>query len=162
MKEICEGNDQTLTDITVEPFTSISEINLAGTVINHGWIANATILPDTTVTGGTLTSYIINHGTVTDVTFRGAELVGGTLAGDIVVTNQQEQLGILKDVTLAAKTTVMGGQLAGVITGNADSKAVIYGAIILSGAHLTNVIIAQDTRIEEDADVTFGEGVEFE
>jgi len=94
-------------------------------------VSNTTLLPDATFTGGKMTGYIVNHGTIADIEFVGAELIGGYLAGVIIVSSEPTLgLGILRDVTVLPETTVVGGVLAGDI----DNQGTLVDMIIKATA----------------------------
>ncbi|BAP55981.1 receptor protein kinase-like protein [Thioploca ingrica] len=155
---LCDNRERTLTNATVAENASIAGGYLAGEIDNQGLISQVTIQPETTLTGGRLTGTIINQGTLANFNFVGARVVGGTLAGQIINTSQIE--GYFQDVHLAADTQITGGQLAGQISGEVQTPAVLKQLAIKPGSHLEHLIIGDAVTFA--ADVTFGEGVQFQ
>ncbi|BAP57803.1 hypothetical protein THII_3506 [Thioploca ingrica] len=154
---VCNAHGQTLTDLIVGPNGMIANGMLMGTLTNQGWVSNLTLEPQSHLTGGIVTGYIINHGEMADFEFRGAAIVGGTLAGDIFNTSQVG--GYFHDVQLAAGTYLSGGQLGGEISGDAQAPALLEDLAIQAGSYLEYVTIGEG--VELAATVTFGEGVQF-
>jgi len=154
---ICNAQGQILTDLTVGPNGMIAYGTLVGTLTNQGRISNLTLEPDSRSTGGIVTGYIINHGEIANFEFRGAAIVGGVLAGQILNTSQVD--GYFRDVQLAAGTHLMGGQLVGEISGDAQAPALLEHLVIQAGSYLKYVTIGEG--VELAAMVTFGEGVQF-
>lgn len=155
---LCDNRERTLTNATVAENASIAGGYLAGEIDNQGLISQVTIQPETTLTGGHLTGTIINQGTLANFNFVGARVVGGILAGQITNTSQIE--GYFQDVHLADHTQITGGQLAGQISGEAQAPAVLKQLAIKPGSRLEHVIISDAVTFA--ADVTFGEGVQFQ
>jgi uncharacterized protein YjbI with pentapeptide repeats len=136
---------------------SLSDLVLEGTIDNEGWIANATLLADSTLTGGILTGEIINYGTLADFEFLGSTLNGGTLSGTVL--NKSSFGGTIRDVNLAADTSISGGKLAGEIIGDSAAPAYLENLIITAASHLEHVIIGENVTLADD--VTYGAGVTF-
>ncbi|MDY6992200.1 MAG: leucine-rich repeat domain-containing protein, partial [Pseudomonadota bacterium] len=135
----CDNHEQTLTDIALGNNASIAGGHLAGTIENQGLVAQVTIQPDTQLIGGRLTGYIVNQGTLTDFEFVGAQIVGGTLAGNI--TNNSKIGGTFKDVRLAANTHIIGGTLTGCIQGDPEQPAVLEHLEVAPGSRLSGVTL---------------------
>jgi hypothetical protein len=128
-----------------------------GTLTNQGWVSNLTLEPQSRLTGGIVTGYITNHGEMANFEFRGAAVVGGTLAGDIFNTSQVS--GYFRDVQLTVGTHLRGGQVAGEISGEAQAPALLEDLAIQAGSHLQYVTIGDGVKLA--AGVTLGEGVQF-
>lgn len=111
---------------------------LVGTLTNQGWVSNLTLEPNSRLTGGIVTGYITNHGEMAEFEFRGAALVGGTLAGDIFNTSQVG--GYFREVQLAAGTHLSGGQLAGEISGDVQAPALLEHLEIQAGSYSRSTI----------------------
>jgi hypothetical protein len=154
---VCNANGQQLTDLIVGPNGMIAYGTLVGTLTNQGWVSNLTLEPQSQLTGGIVTGYITNHGEMAEFEFRGAAVVGGTLAGDIFNTSQIG--GYFRDVQLAAGTHLRGGQLAGEISGEAQAPALLEDLEIQAGSYLQYVTIGDGVKLA--ANVTLGEGVQF-
>jgi len=157
---ICNYQNQwQLTDVTVTEKGNISNLYLAGSIQNRGWISNAKLQPACTLTGGVLTGYIENGGLIKDVTFRGATLTGGTLAGRLV-TLENEGGAIIQDVTLAPNAYLKGGNLQGSIEGDAQQPALLEYVTLLPGTTINNVMLGRGVKVGNE--VTFGSGVIFQ
>jgi hypothetical protein len=154
---ICNANGQKLTDLTVGPNGMIANGTLVGTLTNQGWVSNLTLELQSHLTGGIVTGYITNHGEMADFEFRGAMIVGGMLAGEI--TNTSSIGGYFRDVQLAAGTHLLGGQVVGKISGEAQAPALLEHLEIQAGSYLQYVTIGEGVKLV--ATVTFGEGVQF-
>ena len=154
---VCNAQGQTLTDLTVGPNGMISSGTLVGTLTNQGRVSNLTLEPYSRLTGGIVTGYIINHGEMANFEFRGAEIVGGVLAGQIFNTSQVG--GYFRDVQLAAGTHLIGGQLVGEISGDVQAPALLEYLVIPANSYLEYVTIGDGVKLATT--VTFGEGVQF-
>ncbi len=151
---------QTLTDITIDEQSNLSNATLAGDITNQGWLSNITLSDGATLEGGTVSGNLTNQGTVKDITFVGHKLKGGQLVGQIIINSDTRlNLGIVENVTLAADTTLTGGILKGRIAGNPQSKARIKKAKIRSKTDLSHVIIGKDCQVAQG--VNLGPGVRF-
>ena len=148
---------QQLTDLTVGPNGMISNGVLVGTLTNQGRVSNLTLESNSRLTGGIVTGYIDNHGEMADFEFRGAEIVGGTLAGEVINTSQVG--GYFRDVQLAAGAHLRGGQLAGEISGDAQIPALLEDLEIQANSYLEYVMIGEEVKLATD--ITWGEGVQF-
>ena len=131
IEKVCNYHGQTLSNIEVKKYGTISNLTLVGDNNNAGWISNVTLSQGATLTGGTLTGFVTNHGTITDVYFRGAELTGGTLAGTI------KTKGVIKDVELAPNTRIVGVGSRGKLTGE------IIG---LENAIVENIVLEENSK----------------
>ncbi|NJO17793.1 MAG: hypothetical protein HC877_19300 [Thioploca sp.] len=156
MDWVCNAKGQKLTDLTVGPDGMIAFGTLIGNLINQGWVSNLMLESNSHLTGGIVTGYITNHGEMADFEFRGAAIVGGTLAGKISNTSQIG--GYFRDVQLAAGTQLSGGQLVGNISGNAQAPALLEHVTIRSGSFIVGVKLGDAVIVEDN--VTCGENVQ--
>jgi hypothetical protein len=154
---LCRNQGQVLTDVTLASNAKVAGGQLAGIVANQGFVAQVTIQPNTLLTGGKLSGYIVNQGTLMDFEFVGAQVWGGTLAGNII--NHSLVGGVFKDVHLAAGTHLSGGSLQGDIRGDPAGPALLEDLTIQAGSHLANVIIGNNVNWGED--VAFEDNVQF-
>ncbi len=123
---------------------------------NKGWVANLTIEDTGSLTGGIVTGSIINKGEMSNFEFRGDVLSGGKLSG--VIKNNSPNVcfaggivrGVIKDVSLAANTRILGGRLSGKIVGDSQSPARLSKVILTSDTSLSNVLLEEDVIIEQD------------
>jgi len=123
---------------------------------NKGWVANLTIEETGSLTGGIVTGSIINKGEMSHFEFRGDVLSGGKLAG--VIKNNSPNVcfsdgivrGVIKDVSLAANTRILGGRLSGKIVGDSQYPARLAKVILTGTTSLTNVLLEEDVTIEQD------------
>ncbi|MDY6994393.1 MAG: S8 family serine peptidase, partial [Pseudomonadota bacterium] len=79
----CRNEGQVITDAVLGPQANLAGGILAGKIDNQGFIAQIKIQAGAVVTGGTLSGYIVNEGVLADFDFVGAQIQGGTLAGQI-------------------------------------------------------------------------------
>jgi hypothetical protein len=143
------SHQQIITDVLeVGNRASLSNIILEGALLNHGLVSNLTIKSQGYLSGGTISGYIKNEGTMIDFEFRGASIIGGMLAGEII--NSSEVGGYFQDVHLAANTHITGGKLAGRIEGEASAPALLESLIIKPGSHLSDVIIGDNVELPDD------------
>ncbi|NJO15752.1 MAG: hypothetical protein HC877_08395 [Thioploca sp.] len=140
-----------------ESNAKVSGGQLAGTIDNQGFISQVTIQPDTILKGGKLSGYIVNQGTLMDLEFVGAQVVGGTLAGQII--NNSLIGGVFKDVHLAADAQLNGGYLQGKIQGDPAAPALLEDVAIQAESHLAFVKIGKN--VTWSADVIFEDNVQF-
>jgi Divergent InlB B-repeat domain len=154
---ICINQEQILTDMIFESNAKVSGGQLAGTIDNQGFVSQVTIQPDTILTGGKLSGYIVNQGTLMDFEFVGAQVSGGTLAGQVI--NNSLIGGVFKDVKLAADAHLLGGYLQGEIQGDPAAPALLEDLIIRSGSHLAYVKIGK--KVTWSAAVVFEDNVQF-
>jgi hypothetical protein len=131
--------------LEVSASTNVSQIEVKGTIENHGWISNTTIQPGGAINGGVLTGYITNAGTLSDFEFVGASITGGTLAGNII--NNSRVGGWFKDVTLAPGTKITGGTLKGQIQGDCKTPAVLEKVRVADGSSLSCVILGKEVKL---------------
>ncbi len=93
---------------------------------------------------------VVNQGTLTNFELRGSLLTGGTVAGNVKVTN----FGTLRNVYLAANAKVTGGRLAGLIKGDSAAPALLDEVQIMGLSYLENVTLTATSKISPY--VTFG------
>ncbi|NJO17698.1 MAG: hypothetical protein HC877_18765 [Thioploca sp.] len=153
---VCNANGQQLTDLTVVPNGMIAYGTLVGTLTNQGWVSNLTLESNSHLSGGIVTGYIDNHGEMADFEFRGAAIVGGTLAGKISNTSQIG--GYFRDVQLAANAHLSGGNLQGDIRGNYSAPALLENVTIKSGSSIAGVKLGEGVIVEDN--VTCGDHVQ--
>jgi len=146
---ICNAQGRTAEDITLGPEGKVSNVVLVGTIENNGWLSNLSLQPDSQINGGILTGYVDNQGLITDIDFRGKQLTGGTLSGTII--NNSEVDGSLTNIHLAANTQVIGGKVAGMVSG--DSGAQLVDLTIAADSHLEQVTLAADVQLAGPADL---------
>ncbi|MDY6991374.1 MAG: FG-GAP-like repeat-containing protein [Pseudomonadota bacterium] len=146
---ICNAQGRTAEDITLGPEGNVSHVVLVGTIENNGWLSNLSLQADSQINGGILTGYVDNQGLIKDIDFRGKQLTGGTLSGTII--NNSEVDGSLTDIHLAANTQVIGGQVAGLVTG--DSGAQLVDLVIAADSHLEQVTLAADVQLAGPVDL---------
>ncbi|MBE9562944.1 MAG: hypothetical protein IMF12_08800, partial [Proteobacteria bacterium] len=92
---------------------------------------------------------IVNEDTIKDLTFRGSNLAGGTLDGDINITMG----GTITNVKLTAGTKITGGNLKGKIIGDAEKPALLENLSIVADSYLENVIIGKDVYLPDDVEL---------
>ncbi|BAP56796.1 hypothetical protein THII_2499 [Thioploca ingrica] len=154
---LCRNQGQVLTDVTLENNAKVAGGQLAGVIDNQGFVSQVTIQPDTILKGGKLSGYIVNQGTLMEFEFVGAQVWGGTLAGNII--NNSLVGGVFTDVHLAAGTHLSGGSLQGEIYGDSAAPALLEDLTIQADSHLANVIIGKNVKWSED--VEFENNVKF-
>jgi hypothetical protein len=153
----CINKEQTLTDMIFESNAKVSGGQLAGAIDNQGLVSQVTIQPGTVLEGGKLSGYIINHGTLKNFEFVGAQIVGGTLAGQVI--NNSSIGGTFKDIHLAADAHLIGGYVQGEIQGDPMAPALLENVAIRAGSHLAFVKIGKN--VTWSTDVVFEDSVEF-
>ncbi len=131
--------------VTVATDGRISKVAFACDVDNQGWVSNSTIKASVTLRGGVLTGYIVNEGTITDFEFRGASIVGGTLAGKIV--NRSQVGGVFKNVKLAANAEISGGVLEGNIVGDKKAPAMLNNVKVKAGSKLSGIKLGNKVKL---------------
>ena len=110
--EPCNNEGKILYNRQIASKGAVVKGEIGGYVTNDGRISNVKILASGQLTCGLVTGYITNEGLIKDITFVGATLSGGQLAGTITINSDSNLgLGILKNVTLLPDTTINGGQL---------------------------------------------------
>jgi len=148
-----------ITEIKVEANDHLSNGILDHTLNNNGQVSDITITTEGVIIGGIVSGNIKSEGVIINkkdralltnviltpdvklaadvslhnVELQGASITGNHLSGNIIVTSSAT---VIKDVSLAANTTITGGKLAGKIT--TDKKA---------PALLTNVILTPDVKL---------------
>jgi hypothetical protein len=143
----CDAQGNTLTDLTIYGDGNVQNAVIAGHAQNQGWMTNVTVKSQASVTGGKLTGSVLNKGELQDVEFYGRLLSGGILSGTI---SNKSPNGVIRDVHLAAATTLRGGRLAGQIVGDANAPARITDVIIAAGSSLQNILLEGSIVIEQD------------
>lgn len=146
--ESCDAENKTLGDVTIQSSGSMSHGIFTSKINNQGWIGNSTLLRTATLQGGIATGYITNLGRMNDFEFRGEELYGGSLGGQITVTQ-----GTLRDVSLVANSYVQGGRLSGEIIGDAAAPALLENVTVAAGSHLVDVILGKNVVLEANVTV---------
>ncbi|WP_069472552.1 lamin tail domain-containing protein [Candidatus Marithrix sp. Canyon 246] len=148
-----------ITEIKVEKNDHLSNGILDHTLNNNGQVSDITITTGGVIIGGIVSGNIKSEGVIINkkapalltnviltqdvklaadvslhnVELRGASITGNHLSGNIRVTSSET---VIKNVSLAANTTITGGKLAGKIT--TDKKA---------PALLKNVILTPDVKL---------------
>ncbi len=164
----CNAGGQTITELKILKYGHLSNGVLKGEIIlNEGWASNLTITASGVLKGcqdncqngkvGKVSGYIINYGTMSDFEFRGRELKGGRLSGNIKNTSQVG--GYIQDVELAANTRIEGGKLVGQIRGEVNAPAWLYDLEIDDGSQLSGVVICDGVQLPQS--VSYGDGVSF-
>jgi hypothetical protein len=155
---VCHLGWQTGSNITIGEAGNISAALLEGNIVNNGWVGNFVLQPKGTFTGGNITGYILNHGEISNVTFKGASLEGGTLSGTI--WNDSPANGIIRDVTIAKDSTLIGGIVGGQITNQGILTDIQFRGTQINGGTLTgdidnvsggiiqNVVLAENTYLD--------------
>lgn len=146
--ESCDAENKTLGDVVIQSTGSMSHGIFTSKINNQGWVGNSTLLRTATLQGGTVTGYITNLGRMNDFEFRGEELYGGSLGGQITVTQ-----GTLRDVTLVANSYVQGGRVSGEIIGDASAPALLENVTVAAGSHLVDVILGKNVVLEANVTV---------
>ena len=144
----CAGNGMLLTgNMMIESYLSISDVKIAGHIINYGWLGNITVFLGGIITGGTLTGDVENQGLIIDIQFRGHKLKGGKLKNRIkILADVSLRLGIVEDVTLEEGTHLSGGRLQGKIQGSPNNPALLEDTEIAEGTYLSYVIIGRGVK----------------
>ncbi len=164
----CNAGGQTITELKILKYGHLSDGVLEGEIIlNEGWASNLTITASGVLKGcqdncqngkvGKVSGYITNYGTMSDFEFRGRELKGGRLSGNIKNTSQVG--GYIQDVELAANTRIEGGKLVGQIRGEVNAPAWLYDLEIDDGSQLSGVAICDGVQLPKS--VSYGDGVSF-
>jgi acetyltransferase-like isoleucine patch superfamily enzyme len=181
-------NEGTLTDVKIEPEGSIEGGTIEGEIKNEGTLINITLAAGTKVDGGQIQGQIqgnseapavlnnvqVNENTklsnviiennvvlskdviLIDVQLRGSSVSGGTLEGTIRTSSSAT---VIKDVSLGENTNIIGGKLAGTITGNKKNPAILQHLKVEEKTNITNAIVADGVDIPKD--VKLGSGVRF-
>jgi acetyltransferase-like isoleucine patch superfamily enzyme len=157
INEICNLGGETARYAIIGSEANISNVVLEGTTTNLGWVSNALLTEGSSLRGGIITGYFTNQGLLADFDFRGAVLEGGMLSG--IITNRSPIKGIIKNVDLAANTTISEGRVGGYLIGDDDAPARFDNLRITNGTYLENIIIGNNVEIL--GDVTYGPGVRF-
>jgi hypothetical protein len=181
-------NEGTITDVKIEPEGSIEGGTLEGEIKNEGTLTDVTLAKDTKIEGGQIEgkingnpeapailinvkitakaelSHVIldknvelpNDVTLTDIELRGASVNGGKLQGTIRTTSSAT---IIKNVSLEENTKIIGGKLAGTISGTSKNSAILQHLKVEPETKLINVTIADG--VEMSTDVSLEDGVRF-
>jgi len=155
INRLCRNSGRVLKDITIGPEGNISGGTLTGQIKNQGMVSQVLIEAESVLTGGKISGYVTNEGTLVKIEFVGAELTGGILSGKIKNTSQVG--GVIKDVRLAKDAQIIGGIVAGEISGDPEGPATLSDLTIRSGTKLSHVILGKGVKLGEG--VIFGEGV---
>ncbi|MCK5876959.1 MAG: hypothetical protein KAG43_04935, partial [Candidatus Marithrix sp.] len=149
--------NQTLGDKHIASKGYVTGGQIKGKVTSEGWVSSVTILSNAILDGGIVTGYIENQGTIANIDYRGGQLTGGYLAGNITVEQKypKKGLGVFKDVTLLEGAVINGGIFEGNITG----KGTIKNAIFRANVKLSGITIGEGCILSEDLDI--GKGVSF-
>ncbi|MCV6639287.1 Calx-beta domain-containing protein [Candidatus Albibeggiatoa sp. nov. NOAA] len=143
---------------------NISDAILSTEVINNGRVANIILTEEASLYGGIVSGYVVNQGLICDFDFRGAELAGGVLCGDIINTSADEVHGVIQDVVLASDTYIIGGELAGYIQGTESSPALLENLFVQKDSILSHVTIGKNVSFDRDVileNVSFTHEVEY-
>jgi acetyltransferase-like isoleucine patch superfamily enzyme len=181
-------NEGTLTDVKIEPEGSIEGGTLQGEIENQGTLQNVSLDANTKIEGGQIQGQIqgnseapavlnnvqVNENTqlsnviiennvvlskdviLIDVQLRGSSVNGGTLEGTIRTSSSAT---VIKDVSLGENTKIIGGKLAGTITGNKKKPAILQHLKVEEKTNITNAIV--DDGVDIPKDVKLGSGVRF-
>jgi ABC-type uncharacterized transport system substrate-binding protein len=181
-------NEGTITDVKIEPEGSIEGGTLEGEINNEGTIIDTTLAAGTKIDGGQIAGKIIGNPqspailinvkitaktqltnvildktvelpddvTLTDAELRGSSVNGGKLQGTIRTTSSAT---VIKNVSLEENTKIIGGKLAGTISGNSKNSAILQHLKVEPETKLINVTIADG--VEMSTDVSLEEGVRF-
>lgn len=144
---ICSNQGHTLYSTRLTTRASVSGGQYAGLIENQGLISQATILSGAVITGGVLSGCLVNEGILENITFVGARLTGGFLAG--VIENNSQVGGIIENVTLLPNTRIRGGRVKGLIKGNPAQPALLENVLILPKSQLEHVILGPGTFVME-------------
>jgi Leucine-rich repeat (LRR) protein len=144
----CRNEGQTLQDVTLGSYASVTGGVMAGIINNHGWLSQVEIASGANVTGGYFTGKIRNQGTLTDIQFVGQELSGGTLAG--IVNNNSLIGGTLSDIFLAAGSILSGGAVSGYINSDCNNPARLEQVLIKSPSNLSCVILGEGIQLSDN------------
>ena len=113
-------------------------------------IRDAVIEENVMIHGGILAGHIKSKGILRDIIFRGETLEGGTLQGII----RNDSGGIIKDVNILPTDNsgayIIGGQLAGKITGDEKDFAILQELEVLPKSELKNVRIDKTVKLPKD------------
>lgn len=131
--------------ITFTEKSSVSNVVIASSIINQGYLSSSTVSKQGIIIGGRLSGYMKNEGILKDIEFLGSELVGGILKGYI----KNGATSTIRDVTLENKTVLTGGILAGLIQGATGGFVLLNNTRIASNAILRNVILGHNVTFED-------------
>jgi len=154
---VCSDSKPLITDTTIEAGDNVSDGTITGIVDNKGMISQVTIDAEAVVKGGKVSGHVTNNGRLGDFEFVGASLTGGELFGNII--NNSQVGGVFIDVRLAANTSIDGGAMQGVISGDASAPATLKNVRVKASSRLSNVVLGEGVQLPED--VEFGEGIRF-
>jgi hypothetical protein len=181
-------NEGTITDVKIEPEGSIEGGIVEGEIKNKGIIKGVTLAAGTKIEGGEIEgkisgnpkapailtntkittnselSYVIlgknvelpNDVILIDAELRGSSVNGATLKGTIRTTSSAT---VIKNVSLGENTTIIGGKLAGTISGTPKEPAILTHLKVEPQTLVTHVIIADGVEISTD--VSLEDGVRF-
>lgn len=144
---VCHAGGQTVSwELEVHRGVSFSHAVLDNLLINEGWVSNLVITPRGVMTGGVVTGSISNQGVMRNFEFKGLSIVGGLLGGNI--SNHSQIGGYFQDVTLEAHTSLVGGKLQGLITGDPSAPALLENLKVGAGSQLKDVQLGQGVELE--------------
>jgi hypothetical protein len=154
---VCNALGLTLEDLQVTPAGHLANGQLAGTLLNSGWVSNLTLISTGALSGGIVTGQITNEGRMADFDFHGTLITGGRLAGIIRLST-----GGVKDVTLESNTVLNGGTLSGLISGQPATPpavpALVDNTTVMAGSVLSNLRLGANVILPPD--VILGVGVQ--
>lgn len=155
INRLCSNGGRELRDVTIGPDGAISGGILGGNIKNQGIISQTTIEAGAVLTGGKVSGYVTNDGTLVGIEFVGAELSGGILSD--ITYNNSEVGGVIRDVRLAKGASIIGGTVAGEISGDPEGPATLVNVKVRPGTKLSHVILGEGVQLGEG--VICGEGV---
>lgn len=158
INRLCSNGGRELRDVTIGPDGAISGGILGGNIKSQGIISQATIEAEAVLTGGKVSGYVTNNGMLVDTEFVGAEIKGGTLSG--TTYNNSEVGGVIRNVHLAKGASIIGGIVAGEISGDQEGPATLINVKVRPGTKLSHVILGEGVELGEG--VILGEGVTCE
>jgi hypothetical protein len=113
----------------------------------QGLIIDSTIESGAIVNGGRVSGNIINKGILIDVKLDNGQIEGGIVQG--IIHND----GIIKNVHIqggeSSGAFIIGGKLAGKITGDSDFPVELSELEVLPNSHLENVFFGNDVILAE-------------
>jgi CSLREA domain-containing protein len=140
-------NQGTMFDITLHSGSRVSQSRIDDFEPS---MTHVKIEENAMIHGGYLAGDIENAGILQDIVFTGERLEGGTLTG--IITNIGA--GVIKNVhilpTTASSAYIIGGQVAGQITGDPSEPAILQSVKVLPGTELKNVQIDNSVKLPEE------------
>ena len=175
---VCNLGGQTRQEVTIGSEGNISNVKLEGINFSQGWISNAQLVANSNLMGGVLSGVIDNKGTISQIEFRGAKLTGGLLSGLIInnspvngrlenvsldtdayllggtLFGEINNLGIIRDVFIAADTRISGGTVTGNLIGQSAKTSVLENVSVAAGSCLENLKLGQGVQLEKNVTTT--------